>query len=111
MHNETMKTVTKKRMTAKDALAYLEAKGGVVSAEFVSQQEARLEALAIQLRILEGIKAARLENNLTQQKLSDLSGVPQPEISRFEAGDGNPTLETLAKLCHALGCSLSLTHV
>lgn len=66
--------------------------------------------MKIQLEVLKTLKQARIESNLSQQKLSDLTGVPQPEISRFESGDANPTLATLAKLTDALGYNLTLTH-
>jgi len=99
-----------KRMTADEVLAYLEAKGGKVSPEFEAQLAARQAAMKIQLEVFKTLKQARIDNNLSQQKLSALTGVPQPEISRFESGDANPTLGTLAKLIDALGYSLTLTH-
>lgn len=35
--------------------------------------------------------------------LAELSGIPQSEISRFERGQGNPTLETIGRLLSSLG--------
>lgn len=99
-----------KRMTADEVLAYLASKGGKVTPEFEAQLAARHAAMKIQLEVLNTMKQARLDHNLSQQKLSVLSGVPQPEISRFESGDANPTLVTLAKLIDALGYNLTLTH-
>jgi DNA-binding XRE family transcriptional regulator len=49
----------------------------------------------------------RTSAHLTQAKLAELSGVPQPDISRIERGQGNPTQETLTKLGAPLGLVLS----
>jgi transcriptional regulator with XRE-family HTH domain len=49
----------------------------------------------------------RTSAHLTQARLAELSGVPQPEISRIERGQGNPTQETLMKLGAPLGLLLS----
>lgn len=51
---------------------------------------------------------ARHARRLTQQDLSDLSGIPQPEISRIESGRANPTLETVSRLATALEKKLLL---
>jgi len=51
------------------------------------------------------MKLAREEEGMTQQKLSELTGIPQPELSRLERQKANPTLETIAKLYVALGIS------
>ena len=54
------------------------------------------------------ISQGRKSKKLTQQQLADLSGVPQPEISRLEGGLANPTLETMVKLMVALGLEMAL---
>jgi len=51
---------------------------------------------------------ARQARGLTQQKLSELSGVTQADISRIERGAGNPTEATLQRLAEALGGRLEL---
>jgi ribosome-binding protein aMBF1 (putative translation factor) len=53
------------------------------------------------------LAATRKAAHLTQEQLAERSGVPQPEISRIEHGQGNPTKDTLAKLGDALGLMLS----
>ena len=45
---------------------------------------------------------------LTQRQLSDLTGVPQADISRIERGAGNPAEATLERLAAALGRKLEL---
>jgi len=51
---------------------------------------------------------ARVARGLTQRQLSDLSGVPQADISRIECGGGNPTEATLQRLARALERRLAL---
>jgi transcriptional regulator with XRE-family HTH domain len=59
--------------------------------------------------IIEAIKARRESLKVTQQVLSDLSGVAQGALKKFESGKGNPTLSTLKKLCDALGLEITLS--
>jgi transcriptional regulator with XRE-family HTH domain len=47
------------------------------------------------------LKQLREEKNLTQKQLSDLSGVPQEQISRYERGR-SMTEETIKKIVKAL---------
>jgi predicted XRE-type DNA-binding protein len=51
---------------------------------------------------------AREARALTQQALTALSGIQQPEISRIERGLGNPTATTLIRLTAALGQRITL---
>jgi len=47
-------------------------------------------------------RAARIRASFNQKKLSDISGVMQCSISRFELGKQNITLETMVKLAKSL---------
>ncbi|KAB7791221.1 helix-turn-helix domain-containing protein [Bifidobacterium leontopitheci] len=54
-----------------------------------------------------GLKQIRQRRGLTQQRLSDKSGVPQPNISDIETGQRPAEqlwLGTAAKLADALDC-------
>lgn len=51
---------------------------------------------------------ARRGRKITQGALSELSGVPQSEISRIESGRANPTIETVSRLATALDKRLVL---
>jgi len=51
---------------------------------------------------------ARKARGMTQQQLSQATGVAQADISRIERGSGNPTEATLQRLAEALGCRLGL---
>jgi len=45
---------------------------------------------------------------MTQAQLAERSGVAQSDISDFERGKGNPTVQTLGKLAAALGVSFTI---
>lgn len=53
------------------------------------------------------LAASRKEAHLTQERLAELSGVPQADISRIEHGQGNPTRDTLVRLGEPLGLVLT----
>ena len=59
--------------------------------------------------IIEAIKARRESLKVTQNALSDLSGVALGALRKFESGKGNPTLSTLKKLCDTLGLEITLS--
>jgi transcriptional regulator with XRE-family HTH domain len=59
--------------------------------------------------IIEAIKTRRDTLQVTQESLSELSGVAIGSLKKFESGKGNPTLATLKKLCDALGMEITLT--
>lgn len=49
------------------------------------------------------IAEARWEAQITQQKLAEISGIAQADISRMERGQSNPTIRTLERVAAALG--------
>ena len=51
---------------------------------------------------------SRTAQHLTQEKLSELSGIQQAEISRIEKGAANPTVTTISRLATAMGKRLAL---
>lgn len=59
-------------------------------------------------RIVKQLKHRRHELRVTQVMLADISGVSLRALKQFERGKGNPTLETLSKLCDALGMEVRL---
>lgn len=58
--------------------------------------------------IAERLQAARKAKGLSQRELSDLTGVPQAQISRIETGAVDLRLSTLVALAHALDLELTL---
>ena len=59
-------------------------------------------------KIIEEIIMARKEKKLTQKDLAELVGTKQSNISRFESGNYNPSLEFLNKLANAVGKKLEI---
>lgn len=41
--------------------------------------------------LIESIILARKEKNLSQKELSELTGIPQADLSKIENGDANPS--------------------
>ncbi|MFV0150282.1 helix-turn-helix domain-containing protein [Empedobacter falsenii] len=60
------------------------------------------------LLLIEQIKERRKVLAISQETLADISGVGLRTLKQFESGKGNPTLETLQKLCDALGLAIKL---
>lgn len=60
------------------------------------------------LLLIKQIKKRRKVLAITQETLAEISGVGLRTLKQFESGNGNPTLETLQKLCDALGLEIKL---
>ncbi|BDD12906.1 hypothetical protein FUAX_53380 (plasmid) [Fulvitalea axinellae] len=54
------------------------------------------------------IRHRRKTLGITQETLSDISGVNLKTIKTLEKGEGNPTLDTLRSLADALGLEIVL---
>lgn len=57
--------------------------------------------------LIKAIKERREMLQVTQETLSDLSGVGLRTLKQFERGKGNPTAQTLSKIADALGMELT----
>ena len=64
--------------------------------------KAEWDALDPEFAVIEAILAARKESGLTQQQLSERTGIAQTDISKLERGNGNPSLRTLQRLLQLL---------
>ena len=58
--------------------------------------------------INETIKLQRIKMKLTQQELSERSGVSQQLISKIETNKAQPSLRTITKLAEALSLDIDL---
>jgi len=67
------------------------------------------EALAPQYEIIESVIAARIEKQMTQAELAERADTKQSNISRFESGNYNPSVEFLQKIAGALNKQLEIT--
>jgi ribosome-binding protein aMBF1 (putative translation factor) len=50
----------------------------------------------------------RKKKHVTQRQLAVKTGIPQPNITRFESVGSNPSLELMVKMAAALGMKLKL---
>jgi len=73
-----------------------------------AELRAEYEALAPQYEIVDAVITARIAQNMTQAELAELANTKQSNISRFESGNYNPSLEFLQKLAGALGKSIEI---
>ena len=81
------------------------AKSTILKNEEVQKELKMNEA---EYKIIEEIIMARMEKNLTQKDLAELIGTKQSNISRFESGNYNPSLEFLNKIAQAVGKELEI---
>ena len=65
---------------------------------FRAEWERTAVARAVATRLVE----YRAEHGITQTELARRLGMKQPAVARLEAGEHNPSLETLARLSAAL---------
>ena len=77
--------------------------------EIYTAEEIRESDLRVSI-IGELIKA-RQENNISQRELEHLSGVKQPVISRMEAGETSPQLDTVLRVLAPLGKTLAVVPI
>jgi transcriptional regulator with XRE-family HTH domain len=59
-------------------------------------------------QIAKNIKKIRLEINMSQERLADLSGLTKGYISKIEKSDTAPPLSTLSKIANALNVDITL---
>lgn len=58
--------------------------------------------------IVSSLKLARTEKGISQRELSDLSGIPQAQISKLENGQADVRMSTLVAVSRALGLEIEL---
>lgn len=78
---------------------------------FSSKPEVRqeYEALEPQYEAIRAAIASRKEAGLTQKQLAEKMGTKQANISRFENGNSNPSLDFLQKMASCMGKTLHIT--
>ena len=56
--------------------------------------------------LADNVRRLRAARGLSQQQLSDLSGIPRPTWASLETGGANPTLSVLNKAANAFNVSI-----
>ena len=69
------------------------------------------DALEPEFSIMQAMIDARRESGLTQQQLSEKTGITQADISRMEKGNANPSLRTLQRLAAGMNMRIKLEFV
>lgn len=59
--------------------------------------------------VIEQYVKCRKEKKMTQEQLSQRTGISRPNISRFESGNYNPSLEMMVRIAEALEMNLNIT--
>lgn len=65
--------------------------------------EKEYNALDLQYKVIHELISYRLENNITQEELSQKTGISKSNISRFESGKHSPTLKMIYWIAEGLG--------
>lgn len=82
--------------------------------EFLEEQlkdpefRAEYDALEPEFAIVQAMIDARKQTGMTQQRLSELTGIAQGDISKIESGSANPSLRTLQRLAAGMGMRLKI---
>ena len=66
------------------------------------------EEMELEKQVIKAIIEARKKANLTQQELSELSGIIQPSIAKIENFVRTPQYTTLMKLLRPMGYTLKV---
>ena len=66
------------------------------------------DPVVIKKQVVEQYKEMRKNKNLSQEQVASAAGMARPDISRFESGRYNPSLELMVRYAHALGCELKI---
>ncbi len=61
----------------------------------------------LKIQLVNEIVNLRKKSNMTQLDLAKISGIPQSNISRFESGKVEPTLDFLEKIVAKLGYKIN----
>lgn len=67
-----------------------------------------VEQKSIRQSVIEQYIRCRKIQGMTQAKLAKRAGIPRTNITRFESGNYNPSLEMLVRIAAALGMRLQV---
>lgn len=81
-----------------------------VKEDMLKDDEFRMEydKLKPRYEAIEQVIKARQEQHITQEELAKRVGTQKSNISRFESGNYNPSLDFLTKIAESLGKNVSI---
>ena len=59
--------------------------------------------------VIEQYVKCRKEKKMTQEQLAQRTGISRPNISRFESGNYNPSLEMMVRIAEALEMNFNIS--
>ena len=59
-------------------------------------------------QLAKAMLVGRRKKHFSQKQLSEVTGVTQADISRYESGEGNPTLDTVCRIANGLDMVVKL---
>ena len=71
--------------------------------------KAAYDELTADYEIIRAMIEARKNSGITQQELSERTGITQADISRLEHANANPSLKTLKRLAAGMGMQLHVS--
>ncbi len=69
------------------------------------------EQLQPEHAVIQALIDARHQSGLTQKELARRTGIAQPDISKLEHGNGNPSVRTLLRLAKGMGMQLKIEFI
>ncbi len=77
-----------------------------------AKKDEKLKALQVELRTstMSQFVAIRKQKGMTQNDISEATGILRPNISRMESGNYNPTLDMVARMAYSLGKKIVITY-
>ena len=73
--------------------------------DFREEWERLAFARAVAVKVIE----YRADNGLSQRKLAERLGLPQPQVARLETGEHDPSHRTLTRLAGTLGLEITIS--
>lgn len=70
--------------------------------------KAEYDALEPEYSLMQAMIDARRESGITQDELSRRTGISQSDISKFERGNGNPSMKTLKRLAAGMNMTVKI---
>lgn len=66
------------------------------------------DPVELKKQIVSQFKQIRVGKKLSQEQVAGAAGMARPDVSRFESGKYNPSLELMIRYAHALGCEVKV---
>jgi len=69
------------------------------------------ESLEPEYQLIKAVITLREELNISQQELSNRTGIDRADISKLENGNANPSLRTIKRIANGLGKKVQIKFV